>query len=124
MRRTVRYGTAWHPNRIRPAWLRDVGMPQLQKIAAQEKRPMPGLCPRIRLKLTAAPMVEDQRVMGEGTVDQVRRDMEALQALGCSHVLLDTFYDDVEATRHPETAWHMYTTMAERVLDLRHETLK
>lgn len=124
MRRTVRYGTAWHPIRISLPWLRDVGMPQLQRLADQEKRPLPALCPRIRLKLLEAPMAEEQRVMGTGTVEQVRRDMEALQALGCPYVLLDTYDDDVEATRHPETAWRMLTTMAEKVLDLPHETLK
>jgi hypothetical protein len=67
---------------------------------------------------------DDQRVMGEGTLDQVRRDLEALHALGCMYVLLDTFYDDVEATRHHETAWRMLITMAEKVLDLPHETLR
>jgi probable F420-dependent oxidoreductase len=124
MRRTVRYGTGWHPIRIRLSWFRDVGIPQLQKIAEQEKRPLPALCPRIKLKLTETPVADDQRMLGEGTVDQVRRDMQALQDLGCSHVLLDTYYDDAEATRHPETAWRMLTTMAEKVLDLRNETLK
>jgi hypothetical protein len=124
MRRTVRYGTAWHPIRIRLSWLREVGIPQLQSIADQEKRPLPALCPRIRLRLTETPLAEDERVMGTGTVEQVRRDMEALQALGCPYILLDTYYDDVEATRHPETAWRMLTTMAETVLDLPHETLK
>jgi probable F420-dependent oxidoreductase len=124
MRRTVRYGTGWHPIRIRLSWFRDVGLPQLKIIADQEKRPLPALCPRIKLKLTEAPVAEDQRLLGEGTVDQVRHDMEALQALGCSYVLLDTYHDDVEAIRHPETAWRMLTSMAEKVLDLQNETLK
>jgi hypothetical protein len=52
----------------------------------------------------------------------VRRDLEALHALGCTYVLLDTFYDDVEATRHHEIAWRMLITMAEKALDLPHET--
>jgi hypothetical protein len=69
-------------------------------------------------------MPEDSRIMGEGTVDQMRRDLEALQALGCAYVLLDTYFDDIEATRHPETAWRMLTVMAEQVLDLPHETLR
>jgi hypothetical protein len=62
--------------------------------------------------------------MGEGTIGQVRRDLEALQELGCAHVLLDTFYDDVEATRRHETAWRMLITLAEQALDLPCETLK
>jgi hypothetical protein len=36
----------------------------------------------------------------------------------------DTIYDDVEATRHPEVAWGMLATMAEKVLDLPHEGLR
>ena len=43
---------------------------------------MPALCPRIRLRLTEAPLPEDQRVAGEGTLDQVRADLEALQEMG------------------------------------------
>jgi probable F420-dependent oxidoreductase len=124
MRRTVRYGDGWHPIRIRHAWFKDTGIPRLRAIADEENRPVPALCPRIRLRLTDAPCPEDDRVMGEGTLDQVRRDMEALQQLGCTYVLLDTYYDDIEATRHHETAWRMLVTMAEKVLDLPHESLR
>jgi alkanesulfonate monooxygenase SsuD/methylene tetrahydromethanopterin reductase-like flavin-dependent oxidoreductase (luciferase family) len=124
MRRTVRYGDGWHPIRIRLSWFKDTGIPRLRAIAEAENRPMPALCPRIRLRLTDAPCPDDQRVMGEGTLEQVRRDLEALQALGCTYVLLDTYYDDIEATRHHETAWRMLVTMAEKVLDLPHETLR
>jgi hypothetical protein len=85
---------------------------------------MPALCPRIRLRLTETPRPDEERVMGEGTVDQVRRDMAALEELGCAHVLLDSYYDDVEATRRPEAAWRMLTVMAETVLDLERETLR
>jgi hypothetical protein len=54
----------------------------------------------------------------------MRRDLGALLELGCAYVLLDTFYDDIEAIRQHETAWRMLTTMAEQALDLPHETLK
>jgi probable F420-dependent oxidoreductase len=124
MRRTVLYGDAWHPIRIRHAWFKDTGIPRLRAVAEQEGRPMPALCPRIRLRLTDTPCPDDQRVMGEGTLDQVRRDLEALQALGCTYVLLDTYYDDIEATRHHETAWRMLITVAEKALDLPHETIR
>jgi hypothetical protein len=30
----------------------------------------------------------------------------------------------VEATRHPEVAWRMLTTLAEKALDLTHEALR
>lgn len=124
LRRTLRYGDAWHPIRIRWPQFRDTELPRLQAMAAQAGRPLPALCPRVRLRLTESPLPDDQRCMGEGTLDQVRTDMAALQAIGCSHVLLDTYYDDPEATRYLETAWRMLATMAEQVLDLAHETVK
>lgn len=124
MRRTIRYGDGWHPIRIQLSWFKDRGVPRLHELAQQEGRSIPALCPRIRLRLTASPLPDDQRLAGEGTLDQVHRDLETLQALGCTYVLLDTYYDDVEATRHHETAWRMLITMAEKVLDLPNETLK
>jgi probable F420-dependent oxidoreductase len=124
LRRALHYGNAWHPIRIRWPHFRDVELPRLQAIAEQEGRPLPALCPRIRLRLTASPMPAEQRYMGEGTLDQVRADMAALQTIGCSHVLLDTYHDDPEATRYLETAWRMLATMAEQVLDLANETVK
>jgi len=124
LRRAVRYGDAWHPIRIRVDWLRDTGLPRLRQIAAKEDKPVPALCPRIRLRLTEAPLPEDQRVAGEGTLHQVRADLEALHELGAQYVLLDTFYGDVDTIRHHETAWRTLTTLAEKALDLAHGTLR
>jgi probable F420-dependent oxidoreductase len=124
LRRTVRYGDAWHPNRIRPHWLEKTGLPRLRHFADAEGRAVPALCPRIRLHLTDAPLADDRRLLGQGTLDQVRGDLETLQTLGAQYVLLDTFNEDVEATRHPEAAWGMLTTMAGKALDLARETLR
>ena len=107
MRRTVRYGDAWHPIRIRMDWFRDAGIPRLKEIAQEEARPTPMLCPRIRLRLTDSPVPDAERVAGEGSVDQIHRDLAELEGLGCSYVLLDTYYDDPEATRHSETSWRI-----------------
>jgi len=124
IRRAVRYGDAWHPNRIRLDWLRNTGLPRLRQIAEAEAKPVPALCPRIRLRLTEAPLPDDRRLAGEGTLTQMRADLEALQGMGAQYVLLDSFYDDVEATRHPEVVWRMLTTLAEKALDLAHEALR
>jgi len=123
LRRAVRHGDAWHPIRITLGWLRDT-LPRLEKIAAAEGRPMPALCPRIRLCLTPSAIPESERAAGHGTLEQVRRDFEALAELGAQYVLLDTYADDPEATRHHETAWAMFATLAERVLDLPGQTLR
>ena len=124
LRRAVRFGDAWHPLRIRLPAFGEADLPHLKAIADQEGKPVPALCPRIMLRLTETPTSDDDRVAGEGTIDQVRRDMAALEALGCDHVILDTFTDDVEATRDPTAAWRMLTLMAEQVLDLDNETLR
>jgi alkanesulfonate monooxygenase SsuD/methylene tetrahydromethanopterin reductase-like flavin-dependent oxidoreductase (luciferase family) len=124
LRRTIRYGDAWHPIRIRVDWLRDIGLPRLRQLAAAEGKPVPALCPRIRLRLTDTPLPEDQRVAGEGTLGQVHADLEALQGLGAQYVLLDTFFGDVDTIRHHETSWRMLTTLAEKVVDLKHEALR
>jgi probable F420-dependent oxidoreductase len=123
LRRAVRHGDAWHPIRIRTAWLRDVGLPRLRAIAAEMNKPAPAVCPRIRLRLTESPLAHDARVAGEGTLDQVRADLEALQSLGAPYVLFDTYADDPEATRDPEPAWRMLRIAAEQLLDLPREKL-
>jgi probable F420-dependent oxidoreductase len=124
LRRAVRHGDGWHPIRIRLDWLRDTGLPRLREIADVEGKSIPALCPRIRLRLTSTPLAEDQRVAGEGHIDQVRADLEALDRLGARYVLLDTYADDPEATRRPELGWEMLTAVAERILDLPRETLR
>ena len=124
LRRAARHGDAWHPIRIRVDWLRDTGLPRLRTIAAQEGRAVPALCPRIRLHLTDRPLADEERVAGEGSLDQVRADLEALRALGAPYVLLDTYADDPEATRDPDVALGMLRVLAERVLDLPREGLR
>jgi hypothetical protein len=82
------------------------------------------LCPRIRLRLTEMPLPKAQRVAGEGTLDQGHADLKALQGLGASHVLLDTFYGNMDTIHEQKTSWRMLPTLAEKVVDLRHETLQ
>jgi probable F420-dependent oxidoreductase len=124
LRRAVRHGDAWHPIRSRIAFLRDEGMPKLRVIADREGRAVPALCPRIRLRLTDEPMPEETRLAGEGTMDQVRRDFEALQKLGVPYLCLDTFADDVEGSRNHEAAWRMLTSLADRAFDLPRQSLR
>lgn len=124
LRRAVRYGDAWHPIRMRMDWLKNTGIPRLNEIAQEEKLPVPALCPRVKLHVTGSPMPEGERVVGEGTLDQIHRDMAELEALGCDYVLLDTYLDDPEALRHPEDSWRVYAEMAEKVLDLGNQTVR
>jgi probable F420-dependent oxidoreductase len=124
LRRAVRFADAWHPIRIRVSWLRDDGLPRLVRTAAAAGTRPPALCPRIRLRLTDTRLDDAERIAGEGTLDQVRGDLEALAALGARYVVLDTYADDPDATRHHDVAWRMLATLAERALDLPKEGLR
>src|SRR5262245_47682836 len=61
LRRAVRYGNGWHPIRFRGDWLRDTGLPRLRAIATAEGKPVPALCPRIKLRVTASRLPDDAR---------------------------------------------------------------
>ena len=126
LRRTARLGDAWHPLGIRVDWLRDTGLPRLQRLADREGRPVPSLCPRIFCHLTDSPLPEDERVAGEGTLDQVRGDLEALQNLGAEYVILDTKRNSPTgaSSRHHEEAWRTLTILAEKAIDLENETVR
>jgi len=124
LRRAVLHGEAWHPIRIRIDWLRDTGLPRLRAIAEKEGRPVPALCPRIKFQLTDGRLPEDQRGAGQGSLEQVRGDLRALEELGCPYVLLDTYYDDPEATRSHEPAWRLVRTAADRLVDLGRGTVR
>ena len=124
LRRAVRHGDAWHPFRATVDGLRHEGAPRLREIADEEGKQIPAICPRILLRITDTDLSDDTRVAGEGSLDQIRRDLAGLEELGCSDVLLDTYTDDGTAARDPDYAWRMLTTVAENVLDLRNQTVK
>lgn len=123
-RRVVRFGDAWHPINLRSSWLREKGIPRLTDAAEAEGRDRPALCPRIRFRLTNTAEPEDSRYLGYGTLDQVRQDLAELEELGCEHVLLDTYCDDIEGSKDVEGAWAMLTTVAEQGFDLAAQTCR
>ncbi|HEY2059607.1 MAG TPA: LLM class flavin-dependent oxidoreductase [Amycolatopsis sp.] len=108
LRRAVRFGDAWHPLRFELPWLRDA-VTRLKAYAAGG--PVPELAPRIVLRLTGKPL--EQRLAGEGTVDQVIDDLEQLRLLGAADVVLDPFTGDPEETRRPTAAWRALATVAD-----------
>jgi probable F420-dependent oxidoreductase len=122
LRRAARFGDAWHPIRIRVSWL-EKKLPELASLARTMGRAVPRLCPRILLRVTETPEGDSRRA-GEGTLEQVRADFAALEALGCPYVLLDFFTGDVEATRNPETYFRVLETLNEQVLDLPRQSLR
>ncbi len=124
LRRVVRYGNAWHPIRPRVKWLEDEGMPRLRKIAEAEGSPAPELCPRLSLRCTESTLDDNARTAGEGTLDQIRTDLEGLSSLDAKYVLFDTYAGDPASTQHPEADWTLLSMLAERVLDLERQSLR
>ncbi|SEP53229.1 LLM class flavin-dependent oxidoreductase [Amycolatopsis saalfeldensis] len=110
LRRAVRLGDAWHPLRFELPWLRDA-VTRLKAFADAAGRPVPGLAPRIALRLTEKPL--DERLAGEGTVEQVMGDLEQLRLLGAADVVLDPFTGDPEETRRPTAAWRALAAVAD-----------
>jgi alkanesulfonate monooxygenase SsuD/methylene tetrahydromethanopterin reductase-like flavin-dependent oxidoreductase (luciferase family) len=91
IRRAVRYGDAWHPIRFQLDWLEREGLPALRRIAEEEGKPAPAFCPRIKL----------------ASLEQARADIDALERLGASAILFDTYAGKPESTLHPEKDWEL-----------------
>lgn len=126
MRRAVRFGDAWHPVRPRTEWLAGEGLAELRRHAAELERPVPALAPRLKLHLTDGPWPggASSRYAGQGSIDEVRADLAALEALGATHVLLDTYTDDPADPAHAEAHWRQLVTVAERIVDLERGELR
>ena len=113
LRRAVRLGDAWHPLRFTPGWLTGA-LDRMNVIAADLRRPPPALVPRIALQLTPSPVTGEDRLTGQGTIEQVTGDLEQLRSLGADTVILDPFNGDPDETAHPEVAWQALATVAGR----------
>jgi alkanesulfonate monooxygenase SsuD/methylene tetrahydromethanopterin reductase-like flavin-dependent oxidoreductase (luciferase family) len=113
LRRAVRLGDAWHPLRFTPGWLTGA-LDRMNVIAADLRRPPPALVPRIALQLTLSPVTGEDRLAGQGTIEQVTGDLEQLRLLGADTVILDPFNGDPDETAHPEAAWQALATVAGR----------
>jgi probable F420-dependent oxidoreductase len=112
IRRAVRFGDAWHPNNAELGWLRSTGLAALRSEAAEVGRPAPALSPRVRLHLTGVALPVDQRRVGEGSLDQVLRDLADLADLGAEYVVLDTNPDHPSQRRPTAVDWRMLESVA------------
>lgn len=124
MRRAVRYGDAWHPIHSQMAWLRDEGIPRLQRLADAEGNRVPDFCPRIGLQVTEEPLDDKKRLPGRGTLEQIREDLDSLKCLGAEYVLFDTYPGNPEGRGSSEADLSMFRVLADMVLDLEHQSLQ
>ncbi len=124
LKRAVRFGDAWHPYRVRVGWLKNVALPTIKRLAEEEEKPVPAICPRMTIRITDSSLPEHQRVAGEGSLEQIRADLIAMSEMNVPNVLLDTYTGNPEQTLHPEKDWKMLRILAENVLDLENEGLR
>lgn len=102
IRRSIRFGDAWHPLKGTLPWMRSV----------LANHSLPAFAPRIALRLTTAPIDETERLAGTGTLEQILDDLDQLHSLGAGTVVLDPYHGDPEDTRRPHAAWQALTTVA------------
>ena len=120
LRRAVRLGEAWHPLRFTMPWMREA-VRRMTAFADEQRRPVPGLVPRIALRLTGSPVTAPERLAGEGTIDQVLDDLAELRLLGADTVVLDPFNGEPDETLRPEDAWQALATVWARTRHLREQ---
>ena len=120
VRRAVNLGEAWHPLRFTMPWLREA-LDRMTALAGEQRREVPGLVPRIALRVAETPITGPGRLAGEGTIDQVLDDLAQLRLLGADTVVLDPFGGDPDETRRPEAAWQALATVWARTRHLREQ---
>ena len=124
IQRAARYGDAWHPILHTLQGVESESLPNMRRYAESAQRPLPAFCPRIRLEITAHAITNADRASGTGNLDQVRSDLETLQAMGAQHVTLDWYTGDPDSTKHHQVGWRMLSVLAEQVLDLPNKALR
>ena len=102
IRRSVKFDAAWHPLRFTMPFLRD----------AVTRHSLSEVAPRIALRLTGAPVSDQERLAGTGSLEQVLDDLAELRRLGAETVVLDPYHGDPEETRRPDIAWRALTAVA------------
>jgi alkanesulfonate monooxygenase SsuD/methylene tetrahydromethanopterin reductase-like flavin-dependent oxidoreductase (luciferase family) len=117
IRRAARYGDAWHPLNARLDWLATDGLPRLRDEAERAQRAVPVFAPRIKLRLTEHPLDDARRRPGQGTLDQVRRDLAALSELGAEYIVLDTYLGDPLELADPAALLHPVQVLLEQAID-------
>jgi len=125
MRRAILHGTTWHPIRPTATGFEADMLPAITELAERHERPVPELAPRIRLRITDQDRPDDERIAGEGSVEQIKRDLAMFESHGCTWVVLDTYHDYlVDELRDSRDAWRQFEKVASAIYDLAAETVR
>src|SRR5258708_12238001 len=111
LRRAVRLGEVCHPLRFTMPWLRQA-VDRMTAFAGEQRRPVPGLVPRIALRLAESPVTGPGRLAGEGTIDQVLDDLAQPSLPGAATLVLDPFNGHPGEPHHPQLAWQALATVS------------
>ncbi|WP_205855866.1 TIGR03619 family F420-dependent LLM class oxidoreductase [Phytoactinopolyspora endophytica] len=120
IRRTARFGDAWHPNNAELGWLRDTGLPALGEAAGELGRPVPAFSPRMRARLSEHAIPDDERRPGTGTLGQILADLETLTDMGAEYVVLDPNPDHPRDERPLADDWRDLGIIAKHATELFH----
>lgn len=124
LRRAVKFGDAWHPIRIEMDWFKNSGIPKLNHFAQEAQMPAPRLCPRIKVDVTQSDAPENGRLVGHGSLKQIREDLLELEELGCEYVVLDTYNEDYTSSDHALHGLPLLSILSDSVIDLSSQTVK
>ena len=78
----------------------------------------------LMIRIAHAPLEEDVRLAGQGTLEQIRSDLEMLRDLGARYILFDTYDDHSGSAANPERDWAALAILAQSVVDLEREELR
>jgi probable F420-dependent oxidoreductase len=100
LRRAIRFGDAWHPLNLTAAQL-EGGLKMLRELADRAEQPVPAVAPRLPLRITEEAL-DETRPLGQGTLAQIRDDLQWIAEIGATHVLLDTYRGAPDLARSPK----------------------
>jgi alkanesulfonate monooxygenase SsuD/methylene tetrahydromethanopterin reductase-like flavin-dependent oxidoreductase (luciferase family) len=117
IRRTAVFGQAWHPLNVRLDWLVATGLPLLRAETERAERPLPAFAPRLKVRVTETPLGDPDRRPGQGTLDQIRRDLAELQEVGAQYVVFDTYHGRPEELSDASAARRTIDLLLTHVVD-------
>ncbi|MEU6094309.1 TIGR03619 family F420-dependent LLM class oxidoreductase [Streptomyces sp. NPDC047079] len=123
VRRAALYGDAWHP-----LWPQGPELAPALKVLAEDAaaagRATPAFCPTIPLALTARPLPDRSRRLGQGSIEQLHADLVTLEKLGAQYVGLNPDVGDQRLRRPAEADWGIFEQLAHSVINTSSESLR
>lgn len=99
--RAIKFGEAWHPLDLSLSEMKDA-ISYLEVLATSMEVSAPSFAPRIKLRITDRPLLEETRRVGTGTMEQLSHDLVELRNLKATTVVFDPYFGDPAETLHPD----------------------